>query len=59
MPVYSFHQLTLLTRTQLFALLAMLTEIIGNRATTPEDREIATALLRNVRFALARKHPCP
>ena len=55
----SLPQLTYLTRTQLFALVAMLTEIIANPATSPEDREIANGLLRNVRFALARKHPCP
>jgi hypothetical protein len=59
MRVFSLPQLTLLTRAQLFALVAMLTEIIANPATTPEDREIATALLQNVRFALSRKHPCP
>jgi hypothetical protein len=49
----------LLTCTQLFALVAMLTEIIANPATSPEDRETATALLQNVRFALSRKHPSP
>jgi hypothetical protein len=55
----SLPQLSYLTRTQLFALVAMLTEIIANPATSPEDREIATALLRDVRFALSRKQPCP
>ena len=59
MQAFSLPQLTLLTRTQLCALVAMLTEIIANPTTTPEDREIATAILRNVRFALSRKHPCP
>jgi hypothetical protein len=52
-------QLTYLTRTQLFALVVMLIEIIANPATSPEDRDIATALLQNVRFALFRKHPYP
>lgn len=59
MRVFSLPQLTYLTRTQLFALVAMLTEIIANPATSPADRDIAMALLQNVRFALSRKHPCP
>lgn len=59
MRVISLPQLTLLTRTQLFSLVAMLTEIIANPATSREDRETATAFLQNVRFALSRKHPSP
>ncbi len=59
MQVFSLPQLILLTRTQLFALVAMLTEIIANPATSPEDLATATVLLRTVRIALSRKHPCP
>jgi hypothetical protein len=59
MRVFSLPELILLTRTQLFALYAMITEIIANPATSPEDREIANALMQNIRFALSRKPPCP
>jgi hypothetical protein len=59
MRVFSLPELILLTRTQLFALYAMITEIIANPATSTEDREIANALMQNIRFALSRKPPCP
>jgi hypothetical protein len=59
MRVFSLPELILLTRTQLFALYAMITEVIGNPATGTEDREVANALMQNIRFALSRKPPCP
>jgi hypothetical protein len=59
MRVFSLPQLMVLTRTQLFALVAMLTEIIANPATSAEDRALACSTLHTIRLALSRKPPCP
>jgi len=59
MRVFSLPELMALTRAQLFALIAMLTEIIANPNTSAEDRATTTAMLQSLRFALSRKPPSP
>jgi hypothetical protein len=59
MRVFSLPELMALTRAQLFAFIAMLTEIIANPNTSAEDRALANTLLQAVRLALSRKQPSP
>ena len=59
MRTYSLSELLHLSRVQLFAFVAMLSDVIANPATSAEDRAMANTLLQTVRLALSRKQPCP
>ena len=59
MRTYLLPELLHLSRAQLFAFVAMLSEVIANPATSADDRAMANTLLQTIRLALARKQLAP